>query len=1131
MMGLYDSVMGKGCKALLHLLIGRKNAGKTYRMYERIKAAATEDQKVFLRVPDQFSFESERQMLFLLGEKQAERVEVCSFSRLAETVVPSAGVRKLTDAGRVAFMSLALEETQGELEVYGRFASSMGVVAEMLKVSDELKQCAVTAEKLIEASYKTDEHDLMLGKKLRDIAKVTSAYDALVAQSYFDERDWLTLLAERLPEAQIFADSLVFVDGFKGFTEQEMKILACVMEQAQDVFVTLCTDELFGDDYDISPFACVRATAKRLMAAAKKGSVAVKCETVEPYAARYAAPALAKLEQLLYSFSEEVFEEPTDAITVCSASSAYDECDYVALAIKKLLRSGQYRCREIAVIARQEGSYSKALRAAMKKQGIPVFDDKRRPLLAQPLAVLLRAALEIAARGFSSDAVFRLLKTQLAGLNVEETGELEDYVSLWQIDGRRWTEEWKQNPSGLGCEMRESDRQKLAELNALRVRCVAPLIALRAKLQQAQGSRLIAELYHYLIAVHADENLKRFAAALNESGSEEEAIECGTVWDQMMELLDQMAVAVSTGRMGAKRLLELFTLVLSVQDVGVIPKGLDEVTIGSADRVRLNRPKVVFAVGVNEGVFPLTPSAGRVLNDADRRILIDLGVTVTEPSRYQYLEERFLAYSTLCSPSEKLFVTYCRSDFGGAEASASELALQLQTRFPRCERLDFSVLPLIDKVESAAGAFGLAAQHWQEDTVFESTLRAALTEQDGYRTRMTALDRLNEPNRLDIKDPATARKMFDDEIRVSATRIEDFEKCPFLFYCRHGLGLKEKRKAEIDPMLGGTIIHYVLENLVKSAGSGLERFSDEQIQAEVDRWLKQFLQENMVGFEEQGERFRYQYDRLSKTVCLVVQKLRRERQLSDFEPTDFELPIGQGEDGIPAFEIPIPDGGKMVLNGKVDRVDTLKSDSGTFLRVLDYKTGKKAFDLCDVLSGLNMQMLLYLFAIEENGGGRYGKVIPSGVLYVPAKNDNSAVARSVPEEEIRQKMMDDAKMTGLVLNDERVVHATDKTEGGKAVIRGRRGVAGSLIDAADLNRLKQAVCAKVGDMGLKLHEGKVSACPVRKGGSVALPCDYCAYGEVCLHRETDEQRLYEKEDFAACIAKLREGEDHAEMDD
>ncbi len=1116
---------------MLHLIIGRKNAGKTYRVYERIREAVSEGRQVFLLVPDQFSFESERQMLFLLGERKAEKVEVCSFSRLAETVVPSSGVRKLTDAGRVAFMSLALEETQGALEAYGRFAGSIGVVAEMLRVSDELKQCAVTAEALIEASYKADDRDAMLGKKLRDIAKITASYDAMVAQRYFDERDLLTLFAERLPQARLFADALVFVDGFKGFTEQEMKVLACIMEQAQDVFVALCTDSLFGDEYDVSPFACVRATARRLMAAAKKGAVAVKSETVEPYAGRYTAASLAALEQTLYALSEKAYQEPAGAITVCSASSAYDECDYVALAIKKLLRTGRCRCRDIAVIARQEGSYSKSLRAAMKKQGVPVFEDKRRPLLAQPLAVLIRAALEIAARGFSSDAVFRLLKTQLAGLSVEETGELEDYVFLWQIDGRKWTEEWTQNPSGLGCEMRESDRRKLDALNALRERCAAPLLAFRAGLRQAEGSRMIAEIYRYLMSIHADRNLKAFATALNESGSEEEAIECGTVWDKMMELLDQMAVAVSTSRLEPRRLLELFTLVLSAQDVGVIPKGIDEVTIGSADRVRLNRPKVVFAVGVNEGVFPQNPTAGRVLNDADRRLLIDLGVSVTEPSRYKYLEERFLAYSTLCSPSEKLFVTYCRTDFSGAEASPSELVSQILTRFPQCERLDYSGLPLPDKVESAAGAFDLAAKHWNEDTVFETTLRAALVQQEGYTARMKALDSLNEPERLNIKSPETARKCFGDNIYVSATKIEDFEKCPFLFYCRHGLKLQEKRKAEIDSMLGGTIIHYVLENLVKTVGKGLKDLTDDRIKEEVDKWLVLFLQENMVGFAEQGERFRYQYDRLSRTVCLVVQKLRHEMQLSDFEPTDFELPIGrEGEGGIPAFEIEIPDGGRMILNGKVDRVDTLKSEAGTFLRVLDYKTGTKTFDLSDVLSGLNMQMLLYLFAIEANGGERYGRVIPSGVLYVPAKNDNSAVARSVGEEEIRQKMMDDAKMTGLVLDDERVIRATDKTEGGKAVIRGRAGVAGSLIDLSALGRLKKTVCAIVGDMGLKLHEGKTNAVPVRKGGSTDLPCDYCAYTEVCLHRKTDGSRRYEKMSFADCLAQLREGGDHAELD-
>ena len=250
---------------MLHLIIGRKNAGKTYRVYERIREAVSEGRQVFLLVPDQFSFESERQMLFLLGERKAEKVEVCSFSRLAETVVPSSGVRKLTDAGRVAFMSLALEETQGALEAYGRFAGSIGVVAEMLRVSDELKQCAVTAEALIEASYKADDRDAMLGKKLRDIAKITASYDAMVAQRYFDERDLLTLFAERLPQARLFADALVFVDGFKGFTEQEMKVLACIEVTPEEWSNRLLVTELW-----VSKELRGKGVGKRLMDKAKE---------------------------------------------------------------------------------------------------------------------------------------------------------------------------------------------------------------------------------------------------------------------------------------------------------------------------------------------------------------------------------------------------------------------------------------------------------------------------------------------------------------------------------------------------------------------------------------------------------------------------------------------------------------------------------------------------------------------------------------------------------------------------------------------------------------------------------------------------------------------------------------------
>ena len=460
---------------MLKIVTGRINSGKTTYIRGVIKDKLESGaDKVYLIVPEQFSFESERSMLTLLGEKEALKVEVCSFSRLAQNILGDIhGVRMLDEAGRVALMSTALEETADKLSVYGRFSRSIGVVSEMLKISDEFKKCAVTPAMLDEASHKLPQG--MLRKKLGDLSLVISAFDALVAQRFSDSRDDLTLLADRLLDDKFFSGITVVIDGFKGFTKQEFDVIARIIAQSEDTYITLCLDEIFAGEYDITPFASVRETARTLMNIAKKNGVSVSQVRVPEYEGRYISECLEALERGLYSVSTDEFDGDCTAVTLYSAATAYEECNYVALEVKRLLREEGYRCRDIAVISRSEDEYSKFLRSALKRHGVPVFEDKRRPLASQPPVVMARAAIEIAARGYTTDAVMRLLKTQLTDLTVEEISEIENYVKMWKLDGKKWLDTWCNHPWGLGQSLGEKDKAYLAHLNSLREKCILPL--------------------------------------------------------------------------------------------------------------------------------------------------------------------------------------------------------------------------------------------------------------------------------------------------------------------------------------------------------------------------------------------------------------------------------------------------------------------------------------------------------------------------------------------------------------------------------------------------------------------------------------------------------------------------------
>ncbi len=1112
---------------MLRLVLGRINSGKTTYMQTLIRdCAAKGKSRVILLVPEQFSFESEKRIIQLLGEKAALDVEVCGFSRLAQNIIgENQPLRRLDDAGRIALMSTALEQTADKLSVYGRYAKSTAVISEMLTVSTELKQGAVTPEMLEESARRLPEG--MLRSKLSDLAVITSAFDALVSQSFSDDRDLLTVLARKLEEEPCFKNTTVFADGFKGFTAQELEVLSHIIAQSDDTYISLCTDKIYGEEYDISPFACVRATARKLMDTAKKRNVAV-CQVTPPeFEGRYKSEAIEALEKSLYASKPAVYGGKADEVCIFSAKTAYEECDFVALTIKKLLREENYRCRDIAVISRSEGNYSKVLRSALKKHGVPVFEDKRRPMAVCPPVVAARALAEIAARGISSDAVFRLLKTQLAGLDTQQTGELENYVYLWRIDGSGWLKEWVANPSGLGSGVTAKDVQMLEKLNAYRERCTAPLAKYIKAAKKAETARDMASaLYNCLTEYGAQDNLKRLARKLDLGGETAEAVELGRIWDSLMNMLDQLAGALGDLRINASRFYELFSLVLGVQDMGVIPSGIDEIIIGSADRIRVNRPRAVFAVGVNEGIFPKKPSSGKVLNDADRRTLTDIGLNIVEPFEYAFLEERHIAYNALCCADERLYVSYCSTDFGGNECAPSELVAKIKACLPECKQTDIKAYTPLELIESEASAFELMALSRSENGSLRSTLEYCFEGRDEYSDKTQALNRLGKSGNFRIGDAGVAKEFFGNDIHASATRIEDFSKCPFMFFCRHGLRLSEIKRAEMDSMLSGTVVHFVLENLVAKFGKGLVDLDEESVKNEIEALLNIFLEENMGGTEEKDARFVYLYSRLVSSLCVVAARLVNEMKLSDFEPADFELQIGSDTPQVPALEINLPDGGKVVLNGKVDRVDVLKTQEQTFVRVMDYKTGSKSFKLVDVLNGLNMQMLLYLFAIKANGKERYGNVVPAGVLYVPAKGKGGRINHSDSKEEILSAVVKEGRMTGLVLDDDRVIHSTDRECTG-TVIAGRSDMAESLISLEALGKLEDTVLDTVREMGTKLHKGFVEPKPV-SGGTYSLPCDYCAYSDICLREEGGPVNEYPSMKHKDCLELLmKEGTEDA----
>ncbi|MCI8497243.1 MAG: helicase [Clostridiales bacterium] len=1090
---------------MLHLILGRAGSGRTSQIRKLIvKRAGNGEKNMILLVPEQCSFDNERQLLTLLGASCTRQVEVLSFTRLAEQLLGGEESRaaSLTDSGRIILMNLALLSMEDRLELYRGHLNDPAFATEALHAADEFKMCAARPQAIEQCARTMEESTLR--QKLTELSAIYAAYDALVETSAADPKDLLTRLADRLAHRPLFAGKTVFIDSFKGFTGQELEVLSHIMRQAEDVYVTLGAPSL--GEIPGGLFHPVQETAKQLIKLARRWDVPVAAPEILPKSRRFCSAELLHLEENVFLPDGSGFEGECGSIQLYEASGLHEEAEFVARTIRRLAREQGLYWRDFAVIGRGIERYEGILDAALKKYGVPFFMDRREPVDASPLIAFVQSALE-AAQGMQSDSIFRMLKTGLSSMTVEEVSELENYVLLWGINGRRWLTEWEGHPDGFGQPETEESRETLRRINSLREKAVGPLLAFRQQIKEGTGAQMARAVYDFLQQTGVPDRLLETARTLQAEDGELSSEQL-RVWELLMEVLSELHDLVGDMPVKADRFASLLQQALGTRSLGHIPQGLDEVSVGDAERMRPASPKVVFVIGANEGIFPKAPSGKGLLNDADRRFLIDRGILVAKPLDEEAEEERYLAYMALTSASHRVFVSCPAQSPDGEALSPSIIWTQMKKLFPKVRVQRDSSLSLMDQVEAERPAFELAALHWRAPDGQSAALRQYFAGRTEYESRVQLLRRAAGREAMRFQNPQAAKALFGARMRLSASRVEQYHLCRFSYFCRYGLGAKPRKAAQLDALEYGTIIHFLLEHLLRThGGAGLGEVGKEQLEQEIDALMARYLDEKMGGRKDKPERFLHLFDRMKHTALLLVRQIAQELSQSAFQPVDLELSISEhGE--VPPLCIRLPDGGEIAVEGKVDRVDVMEEDGKSFVRVVDYKTGSKQFRLSDILYGLNMQMLLYLAAIQKNGEARYGRVVPAGVLYLPSGVSSPIAGRNADSEEVGRAYGAAMKMNGLILDDERVIRGMEPDAAGvfipvKLKKDGSPDAYSSVASLAQMGRITQILEKNLVDMACTLQKGDVAAIPAT--GSYQA-CQWCDYAAVCGHEEGDACR-------------------------
>ncbi len=1077
---------------MLRLIIGRAGSGKTGAVINEIfEAVKAKQSGRYLIVPEQYSHEAERELCRRCGDSLSLYAEVFNFTGLARRVMSKQGggaLPYLDKGGRLLCMMLALQSISGRLKLYSAAARRPELQNLLLNAIDEMKTACISSSQLLEAAQNCPPS---LGNKLEDLALVYEAYEAVLKMGHADPADRLSVLAQLIPESDFDENSYIYVDGFIDFTRQQHEIISALLKKRVNICCCLTLDSL---DSDSEIFELSRISASRLLSTAKE--LGVKTEIISMSGGSSRADSLSFFAENMFSYSGGGYKGEGCNISLFKAESVAAECEFAAAKALELVREKGCRWRDIAIAVRGFEDYRALLESSFRHYDVPLFVTRRSELMAKPLPALISLAYEIVENGWDVDDVISFMGTGLCPLDREECDTLKDYVFRWQLRSGAWNrrEMWRQHPDGYGGEYDEECEEKLRRINTLRHVFAKPLMDFqkqsgdaRTALQQAQALSDLME------ALHLPQKLSKRAEELQEKGFEEKAQEYLQLWDIVCSAIEQSAAILGDTPIDRADYARLFSAMLSKYDIGSIPVSLDRVSAGDFDRMRRRQIKHLIVLGCADNRLPRTDEQPGMFSGDERQKLMELDIDFG-CGEGELWREFSLIYNCLSLPSESLSMSYPAVDSEGEENRGAFVYNRARALFG----LDVENC-VVDKCRMAAPAPALTLAANAVRGGSPAAMAAAEYFSEKEPERFETIKAAAEMSRGKLS-PQAVQALYGSKIKLSASKIDKFAQCRFAYFCQYGLRAKPYEPASFSPPEIGTFMHYVLEYTAKDVKDlgGFRQVSDQQLKDICQKHIDSYISQELNDYQEKSHRFVYLFKRLCSDVHQVVQDMAGELRKSNFQPLDFELDFSRASD-ISPFET--EEGQESLrLTGVADRVDGWLHDGKLYLRVVDYKTGSKSFSMSDVWYGTGLQMLLYLFTLQEGAEKRYGyEIMPAGVMYVPAKNAMLSLDADTDDEEIAKKRLEAIRRSGLVLEDDSLINAWEFGEEKRYIpvkYKYNKPDSNTIASLERMGKLSKHIKKYLAEMSEQLQRGSIAADPYYRSQQENA-CLHCDYFNIC----------------------------------
>lgn len=1094
---------------MLHLIIGGAGCGKSTRLIGQIRKAYEQGERIYALVPEQYSFTNDLKLYEALGPAAFNAIQSLSFTSLARALFQQYGGRSGEYADDLTktillYQSIRALSDSSAFSHFDRQAKKPAFQDAAAKAITELRRGSISPEALLEQTARLEGR---LRDKAADLAVLYGDYDRrLREKGYKDSLTDITEAAALCAGNEHFKGALLFLDEFESFTGDQMEFLDVLFAQAKELWITLRTEDPEAPAYSV--FDATNATYRRLLALAQKHRTRheiLLCK--EPFRFRY--PDLAHVSR---SILRPVHTQlPTaEHIHVFEAKNCYTEADCACAHIRKLVREQGVRYADIAIVTHQLEEYAGILESACIRYSIPFHLDRKISCMHTALLQLMSGVLElISEKRPRTEALLRYAKTRLLGISCERTARLESYCYTWNVDGMMWLE-----PFTAGLE-------ENSDLEALRRELVEPIMQLREACRGQNVRTLCKELYQFLCRMNVPRNISGIAQDYQEAGCTAEASALKALWGSLADVLDALCSVLGDAVLPTSRFRDLMQALLSRISYSTPPQSLDAVLVASAETARLNAPKYVFVLGVSEGFFPSQVHSTGLFTDADKQQLEARELFLSRSTEQLIGDERLIAYKTLSSASDGLYLFYPLSDAAGSSRSPSALIRQIRDMF------DAPMLRIAEQEDpcmyaaTPRAAYDLTVQGFYRHTTEGASIQEALKSDPVYGPRLASLDTLALTPEHRIAHTERIRELFGDRLYLSATRLETYNLCPFQYYMNYGLGIQADQKKEINPLETGNLVHYCLEQLLTGCPDkeSFDALTEAEVTARVEQYAAQYLEQAMGGSFGKDARFASNYRRITGSIPPLIQHLQQELSQSAFRPVSMELKLSRQDGSIPVT-LTTPSGIQLILGGKIDRVDLYEENGTRYIRVIDYKTGKKEFDLGKLLYGVDMQMLLYLFSITEPEG-KYGGAVPAGVLYVPAGGLPCGRSRSQENARLEDYINQQYLMNGVMLKERSVLTAMEehlagiyipatlaKDDPGEGEPKLKSVSSSAYLTRGQFANLRTHARQVLTDMAEQLYGGRIPADPLVIGQKA--PCAYCDCKEICGNVPNVTCRTYEK---------------------